>query len=178
MLMNTISQRLLISTLLLFSSASSAELNGVSPGGFSTSHSMTTAADSAAVYHAITENIAQWWEASHSWSGDAANLYFDARLGGCFCEKLPNGGAVEHLRIIYLAPEKEIRMRGSLGPLQQMGLRGAMTWKLETVEGGTSITFEYIVNGYMAEGGFEGLAPAVDGVIGAQLQGLVTFLSK
>ena len=67
-------------------------------------------------------------------------------------------------------------MLGALGPLQQMGVYGAMTWHMTATEKGTTITFEYTVSGLPPEGGFEGLAPAVDGVIGSQLQGLIRFL--
>jgi uncharacterized protein YndB with AHSA1/START domain len=153
-----------------------AEVTSVGTSGFSVSHSIETFAGPDTVYRAIVEDIAKWWEGDHSWSGDAANLYFDARLGGCFCEKLPGGG-VEHLRIIYLAPAREIRMQGALGPLQPMGLQGTMTWKIEPSDAGSVLDWKYTVHGHL-EGGFAGIAPAVDGVIGAQLAGLGEFLAR
>ena len=162
--------------LLLIAPMALAEVTGAGPGGFRVSHSMETPASTREVYRAIVNRISSWWDGDHSWSGDAANLYFNARLGGCFCERLPNGGRVEHLRIIYLAPESEIRMQGALGPLQQMGLNGSMIWQMKASDKGSTITFQYTVSGFPPEGGFEGLAPAVDGVIGSQLQGLIGFL--
>jgi hypothetical protein len=155
----------------------SAEVKSISDRGFAVYHEVTTPSAPGAAFNAMVRDVSKWWESAHTWSGSAGNLYFDAQLGGCFCERLPDGGGVEHLRIIYLAPAKEIRMRGALGPLQQMGLQGAMTWKLETVANGTRITFEYIVNGHLP-GGFEGLAPVVDGVIGAQLGSLANYLGS
>jgi hypothetical protein len=89
---------------------------------------------------------------------------------------LPDGGGVEHLRIIYLAPGKQIRFDGALGPLQGMAVNGRMLWQIEEAESGSTITFTYHVTGIM-EGGFEGLAPAVDGVIGEQLTRLGEFLA-
>jgi hypothetical protein len=84
---------------------------------------------------------------------------------------LPDGGGVEHLRIIYLAPGSQIHFEGALGPLQNMATHGRMVWKIEPAESGSTITFTYHVTGFM-EGGFEGLAPAVDGVVGEQLSRL------
>ena len=63
-----------------------------------------------------------------------------------------------------------------MGPLQQMGLHGSMIWQMSASDKGSKIIFQYTVSGFLAEGDFEGLAPAVDGVIGSQLQGLIAFL--
>jgi hypothetical protein len=43
-----------------------------------------------------------------------------------------------------------------------------MIWKIEATETGSTIRFTYHVHGFM-DGGFAGLAPAVDGVIAEQL---------
>jgi len=143
-------------------------------GGFTSQNTAQVSADPAAVYEAIGD-IGKWWNPNHGWTGDANNFYFDARIGGCFCEKLPDGGAVEHLRIIYLAPGKEIRFEGALGPLQGLPTSGRMLWKIEPTESGSTITFTFHVFGFM-QGGFEGLAPAVDGVVGEQLSRLAALL--
>jgi uncharacterized protein YndB with AHSA1/START domain len=153
-----------------------AEVAAIGAGGFTVNHSIQSEAPPDAVYEAIVEHIAAWWDGAHSWSGDAANLHFDARVGGCLCEKLPGGG-VEHLRIIYLAPGREIRMQGALGPLQQMGLQGTMTWKFSPSDAGSEVDWQYTVHGFL-EGGFEGIAPAVDGVIGDQLARLGAWLES
>ncbi len=54
--------------------------------------------------------------------------------------------------------------------LQQMGVRGFMTWQMTVSDMGTAVTFQYTVSGHPPEGGFESLVSAVDGVIGSQLQ--------
>jgi hypothetical protein len=155
-----------------------AELTHSSEDSFTVHHTLTTAAESFVVYRTLTAHIDEWWNPAHSWSGDAANLYVDKDRGGCFCERLPNGGRVEHLRIIYLAPGSEIRFEGALGPLQTMAVQGRMIWKIEAAEGGGSkVTFTYHVFGH-PEGGLAGIAPAVDGVIGEQLQRLGERLSR
>ncbi len=153
-----------------------AEVLAVTDNGFSVQHGITTKAGPEAVYEAMTR-IGQWWNPDHSWSGQPANLYMDARPGGCFCERLPDGGGVEHLRIIYLAPGQKIHFDGALGPLQGMATTGRMVWLIEAGEHGTKVTFTYHVIGFM-EGGFEGLAPVVGGVIAEQLDRLADLLAS
>lgn len=157
----------------------SAEITTINSGGFTSVNTVSVDADARSVYTAITE-IGEWWNPDHGYTGNADNFYFDAQPGGCFCERLPDGGAVEHLRIIYLAPGQEIRFEGALGPLQGLPTSGRMIWKIAPTEPGndgpgTTITFTFHVFGFM-DGGFEGLAPAVDGVVAEQLKRLAEFL--
>lgn len=161
---------LLLLTLFGLATSSSAKAEVIQSGGhgFSVSHSINTGAEPFVAYRTMTSHIDQWWDGSHSWSNDAANLYMKIELGGCFCERLPAGGRVEHLRIIYLSPGREIRFDGALGPLQQMAVQGRMIWKIDAAAEGSRISFNYHVHGFVP-GGFDGLAAAVDGVIGDQL---------
>jgi len=162
---------------LLFSQVAFAEVLTSGEGGFAINHTVETPASPEVVYNTMTGHIDEWWNGAHSWSADASNLYIDPQPGGCFCERLPNGGQVEHLRIIYLSPGEEIRFDGALGPLQQMAVSGRMIWKIVPAEGGGStVSFTYFVHGY-TEGGFQQLAPAVDGVIGEQLSRLAARLA-
>ena len=66
-------------------------------------------------------------------------------------------------------------MTGGLGPLQGMGMYGALDWVFESNDLGTQVTMTYRVNG-ISEGGFAELAPIVDQVQGLQLGGLKTLL--
>lgn len=152
-----------------------AEVKAVTDNGFTVQHKIVVEAGPSSVFGAM-KSIGQWWNPDHSWTGEAANLYMEAGLGGCFCERFPDGGGVEHLRIVYFAPAKQIRFNGALGPLLGLPTDGRMVWSIEEGEDGTGITFTYHVTGFV-EGGFEGLAPAVDGVIGEQLTRLGAFLS-
>lgn len=152
-----------------------AEVKLLTDNGFTVQNSIAVEKDPEAVYHAM-KLVGQWWNPDHSWSGQPANLYLDARPGGCFCEHLPDGGGVTHLRIIHLKPGEQIRFDGALGPLQGMAINGRMLWMIEATESGSTITFTYHVIGFM-EGGFEGLAPAVDGVVSEQLMRLGAFVT-
>ena len=154
-----------------------AELTRNEVNGFSVSHTIRTKAEPFVVYRTLTAHIDQWWSAAHSWSGDASNLYMDVEQGGCFCERLPGGGRVEHLRIIYYAPGSELRFDGALGPLQQMPVQGRMIWLIEPSDAGSTVTFTYHVFGH-AQGGLTEIAPAVDGVVGEQLLNLGQRLAR
>jgi uncharacterized protein YndB with AHSA1/START domain len=116
-------------------------------------------------------DVGSWWNAEHTWSGNAKNLSLDPRPDGCFCEKLDKGGGVRHLTVAYVAPEQILRLTGGLGPLQGLAVAGTMTWTLKGGAGATTVEVSYAVGGYRP-GGFGELAPAVDGVVREQLLGL------
>lgn len=169
--------RLSIALMAMLTFSVRAEITQSGEYGFTVSHSIESAADPFVVYRTMTSHIDEWWNGDHSWSGDAANLYMKIERGGCFCERLPENGRVEHLRIIYLAPGREIRFDGALGPLQTMAVDGRMIWKIDPMETGSKISFTYMVFGH-PEGGLAGIAPAVDGVIGEQLTRLGERLGR
>ena len=147
----------------------------VSPAGFVIRHDITIAAPPARVYSALVQEVGSWWNPSHSFTGDAKNLSIDARPGGCFCEKYPNGGGVEHMRIVHVAPDRLLRMAGGLGPLQAYGLAGSLGWRLSADGSGTKLELSYTVGGFMPDG-FEKIAPAVDRVLGEQAGRLKLFV--
>lgn len=165
-----------LSTAILFvSSVALAEVAEVAPAGFMVRHEVTIAAAPDKVYAALTGGIGSWWNSDHTYSHDSKNLSIDLRPGGCFCEKLPDGGGVEHMRVVYLSPGHTLRMTGALGPLQASGLSGSMTWRLVATQGSTTVDLSYSVGGYM-QGGFEKIAPTVDAVLGEQLSRLKAFV--
>jgi uncharacterized protein YndB with AHSA1/START domain len=111
---------------------------------------------------------ARWWSSDHTFSGSSSNLTLEAKAGGCWCETLPGGGSVQHLTVIYVAPGKALRLRGALGPLQGMGVNGAMTWSLKPQGQETELSLTYVVGGHDKDG-FDALSKAVDGVLSEQL---------
>jgi uncharacterized protein YndB with AHSA1/START domain len=147
-----------------------AEVVSTGPNGFEVRETVHVAAASGKAYAALLQP-ARWWNSDHTYSRSAANLTLDARAGGCWCETLPEGGSVEHLRVVYVAPGKVLRMRGALGPLQGMGVDGAMTWSVKASADGTDISFSYVVGGY-AKDGFDALSKGVDQVLSEQLERL------
>lgn len=157
---------------ILLAGEAEAEITAISPHGFTSTHVHRLALPPGDAWALLTEGLPRWWDANHSYGGEADRLRLDAGPGGCLCETLENGGWVEHLRVIFVAPPKALRLQGALGPLSEMGLRGVMSWTLEpTEDGGTTFTSTYVVSGHL-EGGFEALAPAVDGVNGGHFERL------
>jgi uncharacterized protein YndB with AHSA1/START domain len=146
----------------------------VAPNGFLVRHELTINAPAAKVYESLLGKIGSWWSDEHTYSGDSRNLSIGSRPGGCFCERLPNGG-VEHMRVVYLLRNRMVRMAGGLGPLQASGVSGSMTWRLTPIDVGTRLELTYSVGGFMP-GGFESVAPAVDRVLGEQAERLKRFV--
>jgi len=114
----------------------------------------------------------RWWSKEHTWSGDSANLYIDSQATGCFCEKLPGRGSVQHARLVFVDKGKLLRMEGAFGPLQGEAIVATLTFELSP-EGdkATKVKMTYVAGGYSPTG-FDKLAPAVDSVMSAQLDGL------
>jgi uncharacterized protein YndB with AHSA1/START domain len=151
-----------------------AEVKSATVNGFEVASATTISAPADRVYAALGE-IGRWWSSSHTFSRDAANLSIELRAGGCFCERLKDGGSVQHLQVVYAAPGQGLRLRGALGPLQTEGVDGTLSWTLKPREGGTSVVLSYVVGGYIRSG-TEQWAPRVDRVLDEQLQRLKSFV--
>jgi uncharacterized protein YndB with AHSA1/START domain len=147
----------------------------ITQNGFLVKFEVSINAPAAKVYEALVGQVGSWWNPEHTYSHDAKNLSIDARPGGCFCEKLPNGGGIEHLRVVYVAPPQVVRFSGALGPLQASGVAGSMTWKLTGGPNNTRLDLSYSVGGFIP-GGFEKIAPAVEGMLREQLDRLKQFI--
>ena len=159
---------------MLAAAPAAAEVLDKGPNGFEVSATTQVAAPPAKLYQALLE-IGRWWDGKHSWSGSAANLKLEGRAGGCLCETLPGGGSVLHMTVVYADPGKQLRLRGSLGPLQGLGVEGALTWTIKPAkDGGSELVQSYAVGGYV-KGGADALAAPVDGVLGEQLARLKAF---
>jgi hypothetical protein len=156
-----------------------AKVTAESERGFVVRHLVDVPANPERVWELLIKP-AKWWESSHTWSGDAANLSIDPRAGGCFCEVLrnpqsPNAaprGSVEHMRVVYIENGRALRMVGALGPLQADAATGTMTIEIKPEGEGSRILLEYVVGGYFRTPA-DKLAPAVDGMLAAQLASLV-----
>ena len=151
-----------------------ANVVGSGPTGFEVQEAVRIAAPPARVWATLTKP-GDWWNSEHSYSHNSQNMTITATAGGCFCEKWA-GGSVEHMRVVYVVPGKVLKMEGGLGPLQDMGVAGVMSFTLTaTIDGGTAVTLNYAVGGYSARG-FDGLAKAVDGVLAEQMNRMQLFI--
>jgi hypothetical protein len=166
----------IVSAALGIAAPASAEVKSSSATHFDLESQIVVPVDPARAYQALGR-IGSWWNGDHSYSGDASNLRLELRAGGCFCETLPGGGTVEHMRVVQALPGSLVRMSGGLGPLQSEALAGTLSWSLRAVEGGTEISSVYLVSGH-ARGDLAALAAPVDGVLREQLERLRAYLAR
>jgi uncharacterized protein YndB with AHSA1/START domain len=130
----------------------------------------------AAAYRALTR-LPAWWDSAHTWSGSSKNLTLEPRAGGCFCEKLKDGGSVQHARVLFAQPGQMLRLEGALGPLQDMAATGVLSYTLAPDGPGTRITMSYRVAGALTMDPAK-LAPLVDQVMTGQLERLRTYANS
>jgi len=149
-------------------SPASAEIVSASANGLEIRHTVDVAMPPAAAF-ARFANVSAWWSGEHSYSGKAENLSLVLRPGGCWCEKLPNGGGVEHMRVALVEPGKHIVLTGALGPLLYLATTGVMDVQFKPSAKGSQVTFDYRAAGFF-NGGADKIAPAVDAVLAEQVK--------
>ncbi|HLY57097.1 MAG TPA: SRPBCC family protein [Stellaceae bacterium] len=151
------------------------EVKTASPSGFEIANATTVKAAPDKVWDALLQP-AKWWNPDHTYSNSAANLSLEPRIGGCFCETLPQGGGALHQTVVYISTGKTLGLRGPLGPLAREGAEGTLYWSLKPAEGGgTVLTQSYTVGGFLHNDG-AGWAPKVDFVLHDQLSRLARYL--
>jgi uncharacterized protein YndB with AHSA1/START domain len=163
------------SLILLLPLAAPAAVTQSSPDGAVVEHHFHITASPQDAWDALI-HPESWWPSDHTWSGDRANLQLDPRAGGCFCENWSEASA-EHARVIMSQPGRLLRMRGALGPLQDMAVTAVLTVKLASNDaGGTDATVTYRVSGD-ASHKLDAFVPAVDKVIGLQFGAFAAWAS-
>jgi len=146
-----------------------------SPNGFTVKIPLHIQAPPAVVYQKFIRNVGDWWSSSHTFSGSAKNLSIEERAMGCFCEKLPNGGGVRHLEVVYLAPGKAVVMSGALGPMQSLAAAGNLQLTFAAEGDGTKLEVTYAVTGYLP-GGMNAFASPADNMLTEQFTRLKNYV--
>ena len=153
-------------SLLLLASPARAEVTAAAPGAFTIRAEGEVAAQPQAVWRALSR-VERWWSPAHTYSGDAARLRLEPRAGGCFCERWGEGQSVEHARVVLVMEHegvRTLRLLGGLGPLQEMGAAGVLTFTVAPHASGAKLTMTSRVTGDTGLG-LDQLAPLVDGVL-------------
>ena len=153
-----------------------AEIVSAGANGFNLRHTVEVANFPPPVIWAALADVGKWWDSKHTYSGDSRNMTLEPFVRGCFCEKLSLYAGIEHATVVYAQPTKTLRLHGALGPLQDFGVNGSMTWQIEPSGGGTKITLTYSVGGY-TDRPMADWAPIVDEVLGTQVQRLTSYVS-
>ena len=159
----------------LLATPAQAAVTSSTAGGFLIQSEVNVSASPEQAWRALTQ-IGNWWNGEHSYSRDAHNLTLDARAGGCFCERWGHN-SVEHMHVVMVMERggvRTLRMAGALGPLQEMGARGFMTFTITPHGTGSTLTMDYRVSGDSSLG-LDQIAPGVDHVLSEQFARLVRF---
>jgi len=161
-------RKLVFALALLAASPASAEVVSTSSNGFEVRHVVNLVVPPEIAFAAFAD-LPAWWDPEHTYSGDSKNLSLELAPGGCFCERIPPGGGVEHMHVAFLDPGKRVILTGALGPLLYEATTGVMDVQVKMNAGGARLTLDYKVAGF-ANGGAQALAPAVDKVLGEQMK--------
>jgi uncharacterized protein YndB with AHSA1/START domain len=154
-----------------------AEVKDANAAGFTLENAVQVPADAMTTWRALVDDVDRWWPADHTWWGAPGELSIEARAGGCFCERYGEQQAL-HMLVTFVDPGKRLRLTGGLGPLQGLGLHGALEFRFApAADGGTTITMFYRAGGYTPDD-LSKLAPVVDKVQALQLGGLADYLRR
>jgi hypothetical protein len=154
-----------------------AEIVNAGPGGFNLRYVVEAPNVAPPVVWAALADIAKWWDPEHTYSGDARNLTLEPVVRGCFCEKTSLYAGIEHASVVYAQPAKMLRLIGALGPLQEFGVTGSLTWQIDAAGGGSRVTMTYNVGGF-ADRPLSDWAPIVDEVLVVQAKRLGRFVTS
>ena len=149
-----------------------AATSEVSPTGFIVSLRYDVNATPHRVWESLGE-IGKWWNSSHTWSGNAANLSLPMQASGCYCERW-GANSVEHGRVVFAAEDSVLRLQAALGPLQALAVNAVLTFAITQEDGKTVLQVTYRVSGN-ASAALQDLAGPVDGVIAEQARRLVAY---
>jgi len=166
---------LLASAACAFAPAAQAATSDVSASSFESAFHEDVDVAPEQAWQALV-NIAGWWSASHTYSGDAANLALEPAAGGCWCERWA-GNSVQHARVLVAMPERMLRLDGALGPLQAMGATGILTFRLAPRAKGTSLDVTYRVRA-SPDAALDKVAAGVDKVLEEQVKRLAASMAK
>ncbi len=155
-----------------------AEVTDRTEAGFKAQNSIEITSPRATVasaYSALGE-VGRWWDPAHTYSGKASNLTLRLSPGACFCENLPGGGGVRHAEVVLAQPDSGVlRLEGALGPLQEMGAFGLLTFEVKAKGAGVEVVQTYLVRD-LPPGAASAIAEPVDAVLRGQLSRFAKYV--
>jgi hypothetical protein len=164
---------LIFGSLLLIATPASAEVVSASSNGFEVRETVNLVVPANVAF----ADMPAWWDPEHTYSGKSQNLSLNLEPGGCLCERFPDGGGIEHMRVTYLDPGKRVVLTGALGPLLYEATAGVMDVQVKSTAGGSQLTLDYRAAGF-AKGGGDKLATVVDQVLAEQMKRLRTYATS
>ncbi len=161
---------------MLIAAPASAEVVSASANGFEVREVVNLVVPPGIAFASFADMPA-WWDPEHTYSGKSENLSLSLVPGGCLCERFPDGGGIEHLRVTYVDPGKRVVLTGPLGPLLYEATAGVMDVQVKSTAGGSQLILDYRAAGF-AKGGGDKLAPVVDQVLAGQMKRLRTYATS
>ena len=158
---------------LLIATPASAEVVSASSNGFEVRETLNLVVPPGIAFASFAD-VPDWWDPEHTYSGKSENLSLTLVPGGCLCERFPDGGGIEHMRVTYVDPGKRVVLTGALGPLLYEATAGVMDVQVKSTAGGSQLTLDYRAAGF-AKGGGDKLAPVVDQVLAGQMKRLRAY---
>lgn len=168
-----------LATAIAFAPTAHAEVTASSPSSFVVETETELAVAPNKLWRDLAR-IERWWGSSHTYSGDASRLRLDARAGGCWCERWGDGQSIEHMRVVLVMEHEGVRMLravGGLGPLQEMGVTGVLTFNVAEIPNGAKLTMTYRVSGDPSLN-LNQIAPVVDNVLMEQFGRLGRYTTQ
>ena len=160
---------------LLVAAPASPTVVFLTPNTFISTHMVQLEGSSPEQAYRRFMQIRRWWNPEHTYTGKLSKLTLDDEAGGCFCEDLPEGGSIEHMRVSLVQPGQRLVLTGGLGPLMFQGIAGTMDITFQQTGGGnTLVTLDYRVAGF-AYSNAEKNAPLVDKVLAEQMTRYAAF---
>jgi hypothetical protein len=169
-------KHILVTALIVLATPAAAEVVSANANGFEVRETVALVVPPEVAFGSFGD-IAAWWDPQHTYSGDSANLSLALVPGGCFCERIPESGGIEHLRVVFVDPGKRLVLTGAIGPLLYEAATGVMDVQVKTVAGGSQLVLDYKVAGF-ANGGAAKLAAAVDSVLAEQTKRLRVYATS
>ena len=117
------------------------------------------------------QDLPEWWDSAHTYSGSAANLSLDLTPGGCWCEKLADGTDFDHGRTVSAEPDRFV-FNAPFGPLRGKTTKAELTVTWPGADRGWTPTWTMVVEGP----GIGAMADGVDAVMAAGYQRWLHYL--
>jgi uncharacterized protein YndB with AHSA1/START domain len=158
----------------LLAHGAQAEVRSAAAGTLVVEHRFQLSTTPQAAW-AVLVHPERYWPSDHTWSGSAGNLSLVPEAGGCYCERWA-GGSAQHGVVAMAIPGKRLRIRGALGPFQEMPVTGVLTVSLAARDGGTEAVVTYSLAGDETAR-LGDMASVVDGVVRQQFAGFAALAS-
>jgi len=141
--------------------------------GFTIANKVIVKGTSQKAFDSIVK-IGDWWSSAHTYTGNAKNMKIDLKAGGCFCET-DGKQQVQHGTVVNVNPGKLLRLNAALGPFQEQGAVGALTFEIADAPEGVTVTMTFRAGGYFPQG-MDKIAPGVDQVLVEQIGRLKLYI--